>query len=239
MAFYSKFAQYYDSTFPFKQLTFDFLKSYASSDTRNVLDVGCGTGRYTAAFSDAGFTSSGIDLDSAMIHYAAEHFPQSIFYTMNMLDIVSLDQQFDFIFCIGNTLAHLNEQELNNFLQTVHTCLSENGLWIFQVRNWEYVLQHNVYDFPLIEANAGHLQFVRSYTNISSQSLQFNTRLTDQQNIIFEDSVTMTPLTSQHYIDLHHKQHFQLLDHFGDFKRTPFDPTIDSANIFIFKKQQF
>lgn len=237
MAFYSKFAHYYDSIFPFKQPMFEFLHSYTTPEMKNVLDVGCGTGHYTAAFSRAGFQSTGIDVDEAMIQCAHKQYSAPDFYVMNMLDIASLKQQFDLIFCIGNTLAHLTKLELHHFLHAVSHALAPDGVWIFQVRNWDYVLQRDFYDFPLLTANDNRLRFSRTYNDISKDSLQFNTRLTEDDNLIFEDSVNMTPLTSKHYLDMHHNHHFQLVHQFGDFKRTPFDPNTDSAHILIFKKQ--
>ncbi len=236
MAFYSKFAHYYDSIFPFKQPAFDFLKSYVSSSMKNVLDVGCGTGHYTAAFAKTGLNSTGIDLDEAMIDYAISHYQGAQFHAMNMLDIESLNQQFDLIFCIGNTLAHLTKPELHQFLHAVYNALSPNGTWIFQVRNWDYVLQNDIYEFPLLTAD-DRVQFTRTYTDITKDSLQFNTRLTENGQIIFADSVKMTPLTAKDYFDIQQNHHFQLVDQFGDFQRTPFDPNKDSALLCIFRKQ--
>lgn len=236
MAFYSKFAQYYDSIFPFKQPLFDFLQRYTSAETKNILDAGCGTGHYAAAFSHAGFHTIGIDLDGAMIDYAQKHYPEATFHVMNMLNIESLEQQFELIFCIGNTLAHLQKDELHRFLHSVRNCLTDTGYWIFQVRNWEYVLAQQSYEFPLLTANKSSVQFTRTYTDITSDSLHFNTRMTENDKLIFQDSVRLTPFTSRQYIDIHQNHHFRLVDQFGDFERTPFRASVDSANILIFQK---
>ena len=77
---------------------YDFLHSYTTQEMTNILDVGCGTGHYAEAFTIAGFQTTGIDLDAAMIEYAIDHYPETTFRTMNMLEIESLDQKFDFVF---------------------------------------------------------------------------------------------------------------------------------------------
>ena len=186
MSFYTKFAQYYESIFPFKQPIFDFLKSNTRQETKDILDIGCGTGHYSTAFSQAGFRTTGIDLDASMIDYAKEHYHDTTFHRKNMLDIDTLDRHFDLAFCIGNTIAHLTKSEFDSFINIVRNILRPGGIWIFQVRNWDYVIQHKEYNFPTLKTNGGRLQFYRSYTNITTDSLQFNTRLTDENKLIFK-----------------------------------------------------
>ena len=238
MAFYTKFAEYYESVFPYNQITFEFLSSYTDSKTIDILDVGCGTGHYTKAFSDSGFQATGIDLNPSMVEHAKKHYPKPKFHHLNMLDIENLNQNFDLIFCIGNTAAHLTAAEFKTFIHAVHKILRPGGKWIFQVRNWEYILQQKEYTFPLLQANEENIQFERTYTKITPDSLQFNTRLIVHGKVVFEDSVILYPLSSQSYLRIHNDRQFQFMDQYGSFKRTSYDPDIDSANIFVFQKRK-
>ena len=236
MAFYSSFAQHYDLIFPFKQRVFDFLKSYTNAETRDILDLGCGTGHYAARFSREGLQAIGIDLDSAMIAYAQKHYPETRFFVSNMLEMHLLNLQFDIIFCIGNTAAHVTRSEFGTLLKRVYQSLRPGGRWIFQVRNWDYVVKQKDYTFPILQTVQGSIRFFRTYTNISKDRLTFNTRLEKNSEDIFNSRVILYPLSSQQYLDLHAGHRFLLVDHFSDFQRTPFDVSIDSANIFVFQK---
>ncbi|RQW05853.1 class I SAM-dependent methyltransferase [candidate division KSB1 bacterium] len=237
MAFYSTFAQYYEVIFPFKQNIFEFLKSYTTTETRKILDLGCGTGHYAAQFAKEGFQTIGIDLDANMIAYATAHYPKATFFTMNMLDVRSLNQRFDFIFCIGNTAAHLTHKEFDILLDSVYNSLEPGGVWLFQVRNWDYVALQKEYTFPVIAAQNGRIRFLRTYTDISQDELSFNTRLIVDGQDIFQDRVMMYPISSRRYREMHAEGNFLLIDHFSDFGRTPFDAASDSANIFVFRKK--
>ena len=236
MAFYSSFAQYYESIFPFKKFVFDFLNYYANPETRDILDVGCGTGHYADHFAQAGYHVIGIDLDAAMIDYARQHYPDTHFLALNMLDIQSLEQPFDFIYCIGNTATHLKQDQFDIFVQSAYNKLRSGGIWLFQVLNWDCVTRQQEYIFPVLYADNEKIKFIRKYSDISNDSVIFNTELVDRGYVIFKEFTEMYPISSQEYLDIHHSHQFRLLDHFANFKRTPFNPRVDSANIFVFQK---
>jgi len=235
MVFYSKFAPWYDLIFPFKPTVYDFLSRVITENTRDVLDVGCGTGHYTARFTQQGFKALGIDLDAAMINYARIKYPQTEFIIMNMLDLDSIERSFDYMYCIGNTVAHLTKNELAYTLKSVYEHLRSGGIWCFQVLNWDYVTQQQEYRFPVLTAE-GDLQFIRTYTDISRESVTFNTQLFKQGRTIFDESVILYPILFEDYNKIHTEYGFKLLGIYSDFQRSEFDPARDSAEICVFQK---
>ena len=235
MSFYSQFAHYYQQIFPYKQPVYSFMKSYTSPNYKSILDIGCGTGHYAQKFFSEGFQSTGIDLDNSMIGYAIEHNPGPNYFALDMTEIETLSSTFDFIFCIGNTAAHLAQSEFESFVGSVYNVLMPGGIWLFQVRNWDYVAKQQEYEFPILKADP-NIKFFRNYSEITAESLYFNTRLTDQSETVFEDRIKMYPINSQRYLDIHKNCRFKLIDQFGDFQRTPFQTNIDSANMFVFQK---
>ncbi len=237
MDFYSQFAQYYDDIFQFQQAKLDFLDHWFR-DARTLLDIGCGTGQYTAGLDELGHSCMGIDLDPAMIAVAQERHPQTEFAAYDMLNIGELEPSFDGIFCIGNTAAHLPQSDFRDFISDIHNKLEPGGIWIFQVMNWDYIVKQDEYEFSLLEHKEKGIMFYRSYVDISPEKVSFRTNLLKEDRLIFDKTIALFPILSKDYISMHEKTGFTLLGQFADFKSTPYDPNTDSANIFVFQKSQ-
>ena len=244
MSFYTQFAEYYETIFPFSETVYAFLRRYISPGSR-CLDVGCGTGHYAGKLAEEGFHATGIDLDAAMIAHAKTHYPQAIFRTMNMLDIAPhsptpyslLPTPFDAIFCIGNTAAHLAQAQFMTFLAAVRQTLTPGGTWVLQVMNWDYVLTQPSLAFPVITAENG-VTFYREYRDVAEHQVTFHTRLEAGGTTVFEDAVILYPLHSAQIIEAHTQIGFTCIGHFANYGRSPFDPHTFSANIFVFEKAE-
>jgi len=238
MAFYSKFADYYPYIFPLNSTAFTFLHDYVPDNGGRLLDVGCGTGHYAEEFAKNGFQATGIDVDAEMIRYAREHYHHATFENVDMLEIDRLDGPFDLIFSLGNVVAHLSPEELDRFLGKVATKLTANGTWIFQVLNWDYLLKQETYTFPVLQAFDGRVKFYRQYPVIQKEELTFKTWLYDDEELVFEDSVSLYPLTSKEYTSCHEKHRMTPTGHYADFVKNNYKENKDSANIFVFKPQK-
>lgn len=80
---------------------FSWLKSYGFSRAKpTLLDVGCGTGFFTQAFSLQGWKVTGLDYSEVALQKAKTLFPGVSFIQMNGFEPV-LNGQFDIIFCRG------------------------------------------------------------------------------------------------------------------------------------------
>ncbi|MDA3809190.1 MAG: class I SAM-dependent methyltransferase [Spirochaetaceae bacterium] len=232
--FYSDFADDYEKIFPFSESVYKFLVSYKPSHMKKILDIGCATGHYCGKFTSEGFDATGIDLDSQMILSAENKYNKATFLEMNLNDISSIREQFDMVYSTGNVVAHVPEDDLNIFLDNLKNILTEKGVWIFQVINWDYILTLKEFNFPLIETDTK--SFYRKYTNITKNTLIFNTELIDKRSgkSLFKDKVTMYPMPSEHYIKLHEDKGFKLRGHFSDYGKKPFDSKVFSADIYVF-----
>ncbi len=244
MAFYAEFAEYYEAIFPFDATVYALLRRYITPAQRRCLDIGCGSGHYCGQLAADGFDAVGIDLDAAMVAYARRRYPQATFHVLNMLDIAALvsmdrtavsasDLRFEAAFCIGNTAAHLTQAQFVQFLDRVKRVLQPGAPWILQVMNWDYVLTRESLTFPII-ATAQGLTFHREYRAITATRVMFHTRLQSNTEVIFEDEVPLYPLRSADVARLHQEHGFTSVAHFGNYAGAPFDPTIFSANIFVF-----
>lgn len=232
MSFYAKFASYYEEIFPFSPDVVKFLRHF--NRTPNVcLDIGCGTGHYAGDFVANGYKATGIDLDNAMIAYAQKHYPGVTFRCMDMRKINEIAAQFNFVYCIGNSAAHLPRDDFHRFVNDSRSVFVPGGTWVLQLMNWDYVLTQDIVRFPTITTE-NELRFDRTYTHISGECVHFETSLSRGTGTIFEDSVPLYPITSEDLILMHTNLGFKLDSHFGNYSFEPFNPGLFSANILVF-----
>lgn len=170
---YAHLAHHYDELFPLDDQIKPFLEGFLYSQG-NALDLGCGTGRLTQIMHDGGMQVIGIDLDEVMIEVARMKHPDVHFKVQNMLDAFE-DKTYDLITCFGNTLPHLDEKSLENFLKLVSNHLSNRGVLIIQMLNYDLVMRNRPRSLKTIEKP--NLKFERLYTYIDDH-ISFETRLT-------------------------------------------------------------
>lgn len=236
MGFYSQFAEYYEAVFPYRDEVYSFLKNSLPRDARRILDAGCGTGHYCGRLAADGFDVVGIDLDPQMIDVARRNYPAATFRCLNMLDVGTLLPPFDIVFCIGNVAPHLTQDEFARFIEAIGRVLRPGGVWLFQVVNWDYVLAHGSYPFRPRTLGSGEAVFLREYRDVSESRVRFLTRLAAGDRTIFDGDVWLYPLRTDAYLRLHRERGFELVDHFADFRRTPYTTASDAGSLFVFRR---
>jgi glycine/sarcosine N-methyltransferase len=136
--FYTSNSKYYAEICPYQSKQLQFIKNRVGDLTGNhILDIGCATGELSFQIANAGSKVIGIDLNEDLLSQAigcsgysarwsdqlsadslkreSEFVPPNPkFQTGNMLDLETDFQssQFDAVLCFGNTLVHLQTQEL-------------------------------------------------------------------------------------------------------------------------------
>ena len=134
-SFYEKLAQWYDVLFPQETSIVDYLRRDLPPKA-TVLDLGCATGIYTAALAASGHTVTGIDLSATMIDQArARNRDMRVIVG----DIATIPVgPYDLIYCIGNTLPHLaDEQAVYTILRSITDQLKKDGQVIIQTVNFD------------------------------------------------------------------------------------------------------
>ena len=234
MSFYSDFAEHYERIFPFREEVYALLRGSLSAQDRRILDAGCGTGDYCGRFAAEGFEAVGVDLDPAMIEAARRRYATAVFHRLDMMEVAGLGSGFDLVFCIGNTAAHLTQDAFARFVQSVKGILRPGGRWIFQVVNWDYILSRVGDRFSLKTIAAQDAIFEREYRDVSGTRLRFCTRLRVGGRTVFEGEVWLYPMPAAEVLRLHQATGFRLVGHYGDFRRSPFDPSQDSGSVYLF-----
>jgi glycine/sarcosine N-methyltransferase len=232
MKFYTNIADYYDYIFPYNQMHKDFILSCNSnSSSRRLLDIGCGTGNLSLELSKRFKSVTSIDLDSEMINKAnskSEAMKNINFTCMNMLKIKKEFQKksFDSVVSLGNTIVHLsNLNEINTFFAAVREVLKPSSPFLFQIINYERILEQNIDSLPTIENK--HIKFKRNYYYNEPQKLiEFSTILTIKETgALIESKVNLYPLLSSDIRELLTNNGFKNIKFYGSFKKELFNPT--------------
>lgn len=100
-----------------------------------------------------------IDFDTQMINYALKKHSNVQFKVMDMKNI---ERYHDGIYCIGNTLVHLDDEtEIKNMVEKFYHCLNENGTLVIQIVNYDRILKNHIETLPLIKNDK--VEFIRHY----------------------------------------------------------------------------
>lgn len=95
------------------------------------LDLACGTGPHVRHFLDAGFASSGLDINQPMLDRAALRCPEAQFSMQDMCAFNASEPQ-DLITCFLYSIHYSGSIErLQACLSSVHAALASGGLFCF------------------------------------------------------------------------------------------------------------
>lgn len=174
MDFYSALSTYYDEIFPLKAPQRTFIQNYLRQESlTSVLDIGSGTGTFALETSQTGVRVLGVDLSEEMVEIsnkkAQEKGSNAAFSLADMRDLSSINEEFDGVFCLGNTLAHVSgDVELKEVLAQ----FGQKGTrLLLQTVNYDRILAKQVKELPIIKTS--HLTFYRHYTYRSDGLLEF------------------------------------------------------------------
>ena len=113
-----------------------------------VLDIACGNGILTNMIGQFSHQFIGIDYDLKMIEQAKHNYPQGHWLVKNMLDLSSLDQDFDLVTCYLDSLCFLESQEaLQLAINQAYHRLIPGGIFLCDVWTQERLLQFNGYEY--------------------------------------------------------------------------------------------
>jgi len=148
--FYNNISDTYDEMFDFEndlksaEKIIAELKKQFSFKTS--LDIGCGTGSFTIALSRSDAKTTGVDLSTSMIDLAKNNslaYKQNIdFVNSGMTDLINnIDDKFDLIMCMGNTLPHLlTKEDLLTMLSSCKQLLNPGGHLVLNLLNYDRIL---------------------------------------------------------------------------------------------------
>jgi len=184
MKFYDQLAVDYDQMIGFNERlekeTMIFGKIFDHFPAKTILDAGCGTGFHSIVLSLLGKKVTAIDNSAAMLAKALENSRQwqvtPDFINADFLNFNrQIKNQFDAIFCLGNSFAHLlTADQRHNVLQNFKQVLAPDGYVFLQIMNYDKILKERPQIFSVKEQ--GQHKYTRSYRYLPS-TLIFTIRI--------------------------------------------------------------
>lgn len=230
MGFYEEISKYYDYIFPVSSETVEFIRRIAGNPPKSILDVACGTGGYSLELEKRGYHLTAVDIDKAMIEglkaKALNTGSKVDYFQASMLDLREKLQNkaFDVIFCVGNSLVHLdNNDEINDFFHNAKSVLAQDGKLVIQTINFDRVISKDIKSLPTICNKTVGLSFERLYRyEKKSNKVFFKTILTVDEKRI-ENEIPLTPVRCNETIQMLKREGFIHVNVYGDFNNSDYD----------------
>lgn len=230
MGFYEEISKYYDYIFPISKETVEFITGFVGNPPKSILDVACGTGGYSIELDKQGYDITAVDLDSKMIEsleVKTNNTDSKLkFLQANMLDLNDkFDKNaFDAVFCIGNSLVHLdNLHQISDFFKNIKSIIKNDGSLIIQVINFDRVISKGVKSLPTIYNELIGLTFERLYRYDSEQNKVYFKTILSVDNKKYENEVPLYPFLYDDAKKILMDAGFKQIEFFGDFTGSRFD----------------
>lgn len=139
MTVFNEYARYYDMLYRDKdyagevEYTHNLIQKHAP-DAKNILNLGCGSGRHDLWLAQAGYQVTGVDFSEKMLNMAKEASSglDSLQYYHGDIRTLRLDQRFDVVLSLFHVMSYqTSNADLLASFRTAHEHLKPGGLFLF------------------------------------------------------------------------------------------------------------
>lgn len=229
---YPAFADFYESAF----------RAHMEKKPAIVLDLGCGTGTLTTVLAERGYDMIGIDASPEMLSHAARRAEESgknILYLAQDMRALDLYGTVDAAVCSLDCINYLTQKEdVAQCFASVHTFLSEGGLFIFDVNTvWKFesIFADNAYILEDEGVFVGWQNAYNEKTKLCRFYLSFFLENEDGTWERFEEEQRERAYSDKTLKKLLADAGFAVLGIYGDADATPATDT-DERHFFVCKK---
>ncbi len=201
MDFYNSIADNYDDMTDASgrsEKTDAFVQSLISRyHPKSVLDTACGTGSHAIRFAQAGLRVTAADITPAMIEKAKEQNTpdcQCNWLCSPMQELAErLDEKFDLILCLGNSIPHLlTTEDLKKTVAGFAHMLNPGGTILIHLLNFPRILANN--NRIVAITRQGDHEYIRFY-DFLGDLIQFNLLTVKWQDKTSQHNLVSTPLS--------------------------------------------
>lgn len=221
MKFYDDIREHYDAIFPLTEAKVIFAKALVEGQgAKSLLDVGCATGSFCHRMTPWLDRVDGFDLDEAMVALAveryADHGVNFRVGDMTATEAVFDHGPYDVVTCFGNTLVHLDRAGIDKALGSIRRALKEDGVFLGQIINYDYVATENIHTLPLI--NNEVVRFDRHYRWQEAARLDFTGRLrVKATGEVSENTISLWPIRRRGLTEALEKAGFNTLTFYKNY----------------------
>jgi len=247
---YDHFSKEYDLLIDWEKrfsIEMPFIKEvFKERKVKRVLDAGCGTGEHAITLSESGFNVLGVDKSEGMISRAREKVVgrkkgKVSFKNIKISEFEKkLKSEFEGVVCLGNVIAHTDD--LKRELESIYYVLKKGGVVIFQVENFEKLIEKGDIDkrFDIRDGGRDGVDrygFLRFYEFREDGFLDFNilTLIKYPEGIWKSwgiDRVTFWPIKEKGFIKLLKEVGFSNIRMYGDFRKGKFKK-LESSHLIV------
>lgn len=135
---HSRFVRHYLET-DLRLVEERIMERYAERFSGRVLEVGCGAGRATGHLSSRAREMIAIDLSEPMLATARRHCPDVDFRLLNMVELKTLEGEFDVVIATCNVIDVLDDDDRRRFLVEAAGKLAPEGVLVFSSHNRAHI----------------------------------------------------------------------------------------------------
>jgi len=175
----------------------DLIKKHSNNNEKNILDIGCGTGKHLSFFKKDGYTVSGVDISENMISEARKYLRQENDLICCKASEFKFNKKFEIIISLFHVINYQTENdELEKIFKNVSKHLVDGGLFIFDFWYGPAVLT----DPPVVKIKRLEDDDVK-ITRITEPVMHYNENIVDVNfEVMIEDKKT-------HYLEILHEIH--------------------------------
>jgi len=214
------------------------LKEFSQSYYKTAFDLGCGSGADSIALTKLGLKVDAVDHSKGMLEQArknANTYNSIINFIQSNTSDLGINQRYDFIVSLGNTVSNISEGELRKLFAKLSNSLTTNGSILIQVINYAKLPKAGQY--ILNEFNSDTNSITRKYY-IHSDYIDFIIekvdKLTNQKD---EIATKLYPYSVNEFKELAHRYGFNL-EFYGDLKKEIYQPEQSNNLVVLFRKQK-
>ena len=229
---YNQFAYHYDALMSDVNYS-DWVRKLAeyAFGQGQLLDVGCGTGKLSLLFRQAGFAVTGVDLSEDMLvvaKEAAEVMQADVHFAQGDMRDLSAFSDIDIVTINVDALNYLlTADDVRLVFEQVHNALKPGGLFMFDVHA-AYKLETHWQDYLYADASEllTYIWHAESYEEVDDEQhlfyevqhdLTFFTRLENGAYKRHDEVHIQRTFHEEHYIEWLEVAGFDLVEMCGDF----------------------
>ncbi len=249
MSMYDKLGASYDLMINWKsrlEKEAPFLQRlFSENRIKRVLDIGCGTGQHARLFHNWGCEVIGVDPSDKLIEIAGDGIEDGGELEFHIADFLTFPdfvaEPVDIVFCLGNTLPHIRtKRDLKKSFSNVFGALKDGGLFVFQNRNYDLLLETKErFLFPSTSRTGESEQIFFRFNDFIGNTVCFNVVHFTRVGESWIHEVYSTELQPWKHAEIEsilREAGFGVIDFYGDFSGSPFDAETSSDLVGMARK---